>query len=653
MTNGRKNNTQKIKSSLIDEQPNTFPNSSGYINRKLTENLLPRKFKPFSKLQFQEKKNEDENTRQTANRRNLAVRVGKTPADGLYHFKHEKTPVPIDPKDLASKSASTNPLHHQKASLSEIEVVSAAWAKFLAPGCIPTMRVWYDDKTNEILGRTSKNIKNCKSNHDKPFREEDTVVYLNVEEEIAEDILKQRQFLLDTVQDLIGEIRTRKDQETSFGTHYLKNALNRSKSGETGIKLKDYLQKYLKTTPSLIFTEKKLQNLKNHLSERGNYITKYNNDAHHAKELEIIIQILNTIKLLGQLTHKCTVPLSMVPVMNELLKEAYRQGIDFDNFDANKSIEVELNKKKYSATLHYINNYRITSRQIYIWVVRYLLEDTDGHNQNFTRDGWAYDFDMAQLLYTYPLRDNNYYDDRVRKPNERTFIITAYDLEHFPCIKDANFYYFPVYPTKISESTFEFLSYFYKNVGNLFKTEHTIVFENLANQPPAIFAKFNMLLKYALCNADMFEGVARLHMRNKIAYDNKDLLTELVDHQRKRIEQVRNTLISMPSFQQILDMHGEYLLKEILEEFSEKRAKIENKIESIQEKNKLGVKGRNDRDTKPYERLLHAINLDEIKEEYKKIFIQTADFQNAVTGQKKNTRGAHEYTVPRNFGKKM
>lgn len=663
MPNGRKLNTQKPKENLNDEHQSTevkkeekltddqFINTFFQVQKKSsTRPDLPKKFKPVSKLYFPDKHEEDKKAPISANRTNVAVRMGKNRKDGFYFFKNSK-PIPTMRGTQSSEDG-------KKPSVAECEVVSASWAKFLAPDCVPTMRVWYDDDNFEIIGRTSKNIPGFVTNHKHPFKEDDTVIFLNVEDEIAGEITQQRKILVEAVQTLHALLKHRKVKEASLlpGVGYLKGFYNRSITGETGTKLADFLKNFLLCTSDLRFTEHRLIELIKHLSARGEYITKYKNDESHKQELEYIIATLEITKYLSRLTQKTTVPMSVVPVLEELLKKAQDEKIDLSNKNVGQNLEIQLNNKKYSASIESINHYRLIKRQMIIWILRYLGKDTDGHNRNFSPDGWMIDFDMAKLPFTFVFRDSNFSDTLLRKPKENTFIVTAYDLEHFPNIKDADFFYWPNRPTKISDSIFPYVSLIYKNLDNFFKSEHTAVFENLGNQPPAIFVKFWMLLKYALCDEFMYRGIAELHMRDKINFVNKngeikDLLTEMTRDEKLRIEDIRNKIVAMPSFQKMLDMHGEYLFMQIKSEFKAQRNKYEEKIKSLEKKgvNKYGEAP----DTRAYKKIVDSINLEEIEKRYKEIFIRTAKYHHSAQEQKKNAATGHEPDLSRAFRKSM
>lgn len=618
----RKKNRQKVDH--IDQLVNSYVK----IQNKLTPppSCVPKKAKAVRKLYFPYKAEEDKKEPTSANRKNVAVRSGQNLEDGFYYFKQNKHVS----------------IFSTEASIAECEVVCATWAKFLAPECVPTMRVWYDDDTYEITGRTSKNIPGFVTNHKKPLKEEDTIISLNVEEEVTKEIEIQRKYLTEAINSLLKAIRERKVKEASYipGMGYLKGFLNRSSAGENGTKHADYLESFLKLTNDVKYSEGKLLQLLQHLRSRGKYVVEYRNDADHKEEFELLKATLSVTDYLLRLTKKTTVPLSAVPILELLYRKACQDGEDLTQGDLERKIEITHRGKKYSITAKHLDNYRIIARQMWQLVARFLNQDPDGHNQNMSRDGWMIDHDMAKLKFLFQFRDSSLWDKLIREPNDSTFVITPYDIENFPAIRDAQYHYWAANKTVISQSVLPHLSWIYTIPANFFGPQDNEVFANLAHNPVAIFHRFKLFLKYALCDEKMYENNAKLHMRTYATFvDKKDakvknLLQEMVADEKARIERVREVLVRSPIFQELLDAHGEFLFDMIKEEFKARREKYERKVQAME------AKGRNKYnqvpDTFPFKRMINAIDLDEIEKRYKEIFKQAAQFRNSPEELKKN-----------------
>jgi hypothetical protein len=578
---------------------------------------LPKKFKPVHKLYYPNKANEDSKKSTSAHRTNTAKRVARRDGSHYYIYKH------INPVSLKSKK--------REASIAEGEAACAAWAKFLAPENVPTYRVCYDEATQSIVSVISTAIENFKTNAADPLLEKDTIVTLNGDSGVQTEILQQRKLLSEAIASLETCIRERNKKNSSYipGLKKVKNLWNRHATGETtSIKILDYLKEFKHFDNDVKYCERRINELINQLQARYDYVLENKaQETDYKKEILILAKALKTAGTLQGLNKKTSQPLS-IPILEKLDKKAREDKEQLTIGNTNRLISIIQNGKTYSITAKSLKNFRNVKRQITQLGTRYLSQDTDGHNQNMTKDGWMIDFDMAKLPILYSFRQGKYYDDYVRAPKKDMFVITENDIVNFPNIKDAKFYYWAAKQVpEFEQSVISKLSFFYTITENFFKPEDNEVFTNLANNNIAIFYKYKLFLKYAVLTPMIYATLIALHVRPDATFidrrekipKEKKLLDEMIKDEANRMQEMRKVLVNIPQFKTFLDENGEYAWEMIKEEILAEKAKYQAKIDGLNQKYDEDAAVRMMK-IRPYQRIVDALDMNIIEENYKIIF---------------------------------
>lgn len=566
---------------------------------------LPPLAKPLSHLSFPFKEEEDKKELTSAHRNNKAI-IG--PSDGkrfTHFFKHCKRQV----------------LWDNAATIAEAEAAIGAIFKFLAPRNVPTTRVYYDDKTYEFAGITSKAIPNFKSNFEDPLQEQDLVVKFTSESIIEKETESQRKMLILGISELINCLSSYAENRSSYipGVNTFKSVFNYYRpQPDTSIKLKEYLITYRDLHNDVKFTDKKILELLDNLKARFKYVMEKLNDAEHALELALLKKIIDTTDLAYRLEVQKTVPLSSVPYLELLSEKAFQEKIDLDA-DPDRIISIEENNKNFSIAAKYLKNFITKKKHVQNLLYNLHLKNPDMHNRNFSKYGMTFDFDMAQLPFLFSFREGKIWDTILRTPDENMFKITAHDLLHFPNIKDANFYYWAATQRITSSPSLS---------SNNFRPEDTALFQSLENDPITIYFKYLGSLLFALTNKETYYNIYTLHLRPHATFVDrrenhtkrgkvKRLAEEMSLDDTERGKQVIDVMIHLEQFQDVIQIVGPALLRDIEKHFTAYKNKVDKKIAKIKALNEISECPV---DETPFQRLADSINIPEIKSRCEQIF---------------------------------
>ncbi|KTD76107.1 hypothetical protein [Legionella worsleiensis] len=135
-------------------------------------------------------------------------------------------------------------------------------------------------------------------------------------------------------------------------------------------------------------------------------------------------------------------------------------------------------------------------------------------------------------------------------------------------------------------------NYMDEEIANVFKSferfkRHSFTVEDntryklLAGHPVFIFHKYKTLLKYVLTDPEVFRQLAELNITLSPAQSSNDnepsIHEQLIRDEIDRIQEIRNTLISMADFKQFLKEHDQVAFELIKEELSSEQIKYSAK----------------------------------------------------------------------------
>lgn len=604
------NNTNSlVQKKLRDETSDTF---QGFV--KIPVDELPPLAKLFNQLSFPFKKEEDEKEPSSTHKINKTL-IGPLEGNKWTHF---------------FKNYAHSPLSDTSATIAEAEAAIGALYKFLAPGNVPTTRLYYDldpQGKYKFVGITSKAIPNFKSNLEDPLQEQDTVVEFLLDENKEKEIINKKRILIQSLLNIIEEI----DHKARIGfpmVSTVKKLCNAwLNSANVSVNFRQTLVDFIfKKNEEIQFTNNSLAQLINDLEGRRNHIIERKHHTEYKRELDLLKRAIDTANLLHNLIDRKKVTLQKVRYLELLDQKATEKKI---NLDAQPFqiifIDTEDNKK-ISIFAKHLRNYRRIRRLTESLVARYLMQDTDGHINNMNKEGDIYDFDMAKLRFLFNIRENRLFDAQLRQPDDLTFVITERDIANFFDIVDANYYYWVTKPTSRMGSTFKegFSKLICNIAANYFLPEHTEVFINLAKTDIVRYHSLKCFLKYALMDGSICKNYLKLHLRPHATFlDKKDnqtkcLLDEMIKDEEERISEVRRILINLPQFKSLMDLDKEFIINSLKKEFLERKTKVDNKIQKI-------MNGEINLPLAPFQELSNSINLGEIDKKFRRMLMAIYD----------------------------
>lgn len=583
-----------------DAIPTVKDNSRSTSSQKplaIKKPALPKNFPPEAKaydsLVFPDKENEDNKGATSAHKTNVAIK--KTNLKKLIFKNH-----PPDPSMR----------YHY---MPELETVMTAFAKLYNPDNVPTMRAYFDYLEGQgwvYVGTASRIINNWEPNRHKPLLPEDIQIDF-INKTINKEIAKQKDALLEALKKIAIVLRRRPAKNASIAAtvgQHTKNVFNFFRP-KTAVNLKDSIKN--------IIQGKKIDypivdDLLSKLLERKKKIALKKDNNNYQYETRVL--------------NEC------IEILEDIVSSAFNDVITLEKFDQckknenliledcpdNEILHATIDNKEVLVSAKELKNYRIVKNLAVGLVTRYDLEDTDGHNLNFSKFGPYIDCDMSLLRILFQFRKTTLSDQRLRKPNENTFIITEYDIANFPDIEDADFYYWVTKQTWVPEYLASSVSWFQLIPENRFRNSDNEVFKALARNPVFVFHKYLTLTKLMCLDENIHRNIAKLHMRdleyediddikNKKNSDDKvplrKALDEITADRKQRIKDKHDVLIKMRMYQKIINKHGNFVYAAIKKQLDEYRNKKINKLAK-----------------KPhYKDLIESLDPDKIKNRFDKI----------------------------------
>ena len=520
---------------------------------------FPLEARSLERLQFPNKEEEDKQVRKSAHSVNIGIKANTQQLQNhgnyfVYFFKNN--------------DANLTP---PESYISELEALCTAFYQFLAPKNVPSAHAYYHfvDTKFAFVGVASKGIPNFVSNYKSPLLKSDTKLTVMTEIIEAEAQVKCTELKI-AIKNLIHSLDRSPGPSASYfysGLQYTKNFCN-FYCANTAVSLQNELTSFLQLKK---ITHKDLDSLLLKLLNRQRHIPA---TSKYQKERELLD---HTITCLEEINLK---------VLDKI-----REFESFDQYQPpsdsllnnEELLTQQIDEQVKKITAHDLKNYRILKRQATALVARYLMQDTDGHNQNMSKDGWIIDFDMAKLNIAFQFRNASERDKLLRRPDEKTFVVTTNDVRNFPDITDANYFYWVTKETILPESLIPSAPPWLYKIENFFRKIDNDVYKNLARNPIFLFFKWTAFLKYILCDGDIFRKIGELHLRADLFYKDeqdgrkKNLLDEIILDEQQRIKKLCEVLLNIPQFQNFMVRHGVYAFKLINEDITEFKNKMQKK----------------------------------------------------------------------------
>ncbi len=517
--------------------------------------------------------------------------------------------------------------------ISQLEAICSGIYELFAPENVPKVHAVYD-YVDEVkgyvpVGVISKYIYNWKTNRDDPLTEADTHIEL-ISAALNDEIKKQKTTIIDAMQPLLEALDRTPDPNATYLSYGYQCAANffNSYRANTGVSLHEYIASLIKNNN---LNEKTLNELMDKLSARHkSTLTKIKSNVTDPLELKTQEKYLKEIDALENvmdiLQDVFDAPIDLnfkFEQLDDIIKEKNRklaaergiklkkgQDIYLAERHEDSILTEEVDGELFSAKVKDLKNFRNVKRQAIALVFRYLMQDTDGHNQNMSKDGWIIDFDMAKLRILFRYRDPSLKDKYLRQPNELTFVITANDILNFPDLSDADFYYWVAKITRIPDQVTSGGSLIDVFPRNYFRQHDNEVFRNLKRNAIFVPNKYKGFLKYVVADAEMVFNVGMTHIQKNIHEGKSEaeilkLLNEITADEDAHMKAAHRELVKLPHFRKYMEKHGEKTLALVLKEFTELR---EKKL------SKLGEQPH-------YKKLIESISLEKIKNKHIELLV--------------------------------
>ena len=253
-----------------------------------------------------------------------------------------------------------------------------------------------------------------------------------------------------------------------------------------------------------------------------------------------------------------------------------------------KKLDTQYNK----LTLEELNKYRIIKGLAICFAVSYIFTEDDLHAYNFSKYGKRLDFDMSlydKLMYKAKNQDDlllNLVDMvdlvkfiKLRAPNDKTCIVTSYDIDNLPDIQDREVTFWPTVESVILGSNAKWFRYIVMRTATTVKSGLNMRINNYTPEDNALFKKlknigvyrhhsFFTIAKYILTNADIFHQVASNDIPESSEYIlngvKRNVINHLVNTQKSTIDDFLNKFLDVPGFADFFIKNHEAIAAQLL-----------------------------------------------------------------------------------------
>lgn len=558
-------------------------NNNGWTNIE-NQSFLPPRSKPISSLFFPPpKKNRGKKAKERTSAHD--VKIAYKPGTKKAYFVKYVNP--------SSNNA-------------EIEALTGAKGKFLAPENVPSIHTLYD-KNNKIIAVASRAIPDFVPNSDDPLDETDHVVEI-----LTQEIIDTRISLLTELQGYIPCLERKNSSSQSISpinTHgqWLRNNYNYLKDfNETAaVTLKPLMDEWIKSPKR--FSQPEMDRL---LSLLNNRHAHKNITEKEKRTLEVI---LRKILFLARNPSTTKINTRDIEHLNSFNQQLVDKNINLNTLDDEKILPETTLNPDYLVTVKTMKNFRILSGLGRGLTVPYLGKNDDNHNRNMSKMGEMIDFDMYKFHITHQFKIDDSYslaninDWVTRTPKPGQYNYTARDIHSFPHVVDFKSHFWATTATASAKSginsIFEFTkNYFtYTDNENYKKLSGNFIFDYYFHQ---------RLLKALLITPAMHTAIGALEMRPDIMFNDKNanneiknLLAVLVADEINCTNELKKTLLETDKFKHFLSDYADHAFIQILREFEKDKIRYENKLKN-----------------KPhYQAIYDAIDLEAIKQQYEEL----------------------------------
>ena len=284
------------------------------------------------------------------------------------------------------------------------------------------------------------------------------------------------------------------------------------------------------------------------------------------------------------------------------LKEKNQENVEKRRILEEKRIDLGIRIRKFKSEMHQdqkkptpaeLDRYRIVKGLAIALTTSYIFMEDDLHRNNLSKDGKRIDFDMSLWPLLYDFKDRNFFEKCVspRKPNDNTYAVSAYDILHFPNVRDYQPYFWPNKPPQAVSSTTikSALNY----AANDYLKQDNQFFLRLQENPVFKHHKYTILTKYILTTPNVYYQVAAKNIHTDYEHRYKDekkpLIKHLVKQQESRIAMFQKALVTLPEFGIFFKKHHEKISAELLDELAKQNIQypgdeiLEEKYDMVKE----------------------------------------------------------------------
>ena len=365
---------------------------------------LPPKSKPIDSLEF------NDEMRATKKRKRLSGEVSEQ--DESYYFKKKKTEV--------------------DDGGAELEAYNAAICRFLVGSQYVVPVTAYYNRSGYV-GHKSKFMHDFKTNYENPLHTTDTVIAAIRPSHLRSNIegyarelyfhLKEKISLIDQISTHINHFFSKREMTDKLFYARLSNFL--------GAKEK--------------FSTKELKSLITDIELYQQYLLNHH-DRKNREKAEILESLVSQINQYASL-ERMDDELTLIE-LEEADEYAFAHKLNVNNADV---IEIDGHTRKFKISGSDLIHYRTVKGLATTLTARYLLNEGDNNDSNFSKNGMIVDFGLTKYNLSFYLSHFNIIESAIKKPDQNTFKCTERDVRNFPILTDANLYYWPTKQLRASQ----------------------------------------------------------------------------------------------------------------------------------------------------------------------------------------------------------
>jgi len=536
-----------------------------------------------------------------------------------------------DGKKFYVKFNEIDPSIPHSDKMPEVESICWRWYAIVDRSIVPqhTYPLYdYDEtkKTYSLVGVASELLPNFVPNRDDPLKEEDLII-----EALDKDYGHQRSEFINKITALSKVLIRENDNWWDWSKetcNYYGSSFNYFRKPSASW-LKPCLDNLIEKNKKQDISKQDICDLLTLLNDRessapdrlkklkARYDTKKTSEKEYLKtskkydhENELLRKASQSASLFLNLKQDDHADITKLEKMDRLVR---KMGTNLQERNANEKISADINGQPFEMKVSDLINYRTIKAEATSISLSYINWENDNHNRNNGKKGRV-DFDMSEWPFVCDFKNPNWFvwfnewasatvksviPDFIKNlfvdnTDKNNFTYHPDDINSLPNLTHAQLRYCPAKSAFFIDSRVDPSAAAAPFYENLYRSEDTIPFQKINSNPIFDFHKFKTFLKSILTPNDMFLKAAELEARNDASYktknETKNLIESMVKYKLTNMQNLREVLVAMPTFQSYLEKYnyydqdnhyqGNHVFDFIKEDFAEEQKALKLEIDA-------------------------------------------------------------------------